>query len=476
LVSIAGGKPAPVGSFDDLDEVRTRTEETLLEIWRQILRNDTLRIDQNFFDAGGDSILAIQIVTQAIQAGLEIDLRQFYQHQTIRELAAIAVERSARRRLVGTMMEENAEIDQNAEIIVSVASLRAFGQEALERAGLAAEGARIVTEVQLEASLRGQLTHHIGSIPRYARRIAAGKINPRPRICVELETANSAKIDGDNGPGQWVGAVAMQTAIQKSKTAGIGIVTVRRSNHFGAAGHYAWQAAQAGLIGLCTTNGPVILAPTGGITPTFGNNPLAVGIPSGRHRPILLDIALSVAPRGKIGVHLAAGKPLPPGWIMDRRGRHSTNLADLASGLGVPIGEHKGYGLTLVMEILAGVLSGAAFGWDHCREQIRQYAQPPDIGHFFLAIDPQLFLSLEEFTARVDLLIDQAKGGERAEHVDEILIPGESELRARERSLSEGVRLSADTYQALRKYAAEAGLATELEDVMNSSVLENGLG
>ena len=177
-----------------------------------------------------------------------------------------------------------------------------------------------VTEVQLEASLRGQPTHHMDSIPRYARRLVSGALNPNPRIRVERESAISAAMDGDNGPGQWVAMVAMRLAIQKAQSSGMGMVTVRRSNHLGAAGHYAWEAARLGLIGLCTTNGPVILAPTGGVTPTFGNNPLGVGIPAGSQLPVLLDIAMSVAPRGKIALQVARGQPLPPGWILDRQG------------------------------------------------------------------------------------------------------------------------------------------------------------
>ena len=234
-----------------------------------------------------------------------------------------------------------------------------------------------MTEVQLEASLRGQPTHDMVSIPRYAMRIASGKINPRPRIQIERETANTAQIDGDNGPGQWVSMVAMDVAMRKACEQGVGIVSVRGSNHFGAAGHYVWEATKNGLIGLCTTNGPLVLAPTGGVTPTFGNNPLAVGIPAGRHFPILLDIAMSVAPRGKIGLAVAEGKPLPPGWILDRFGQPSTDLADLAAGLGVPIGGHKGYGLALVMEVLAGVLSGAGFGADHRPGQIAAAVSRP---------------------------------------------------------------------------------------------------
>ena len=128
----------------------------------------------------------------------------------------------------------------------------------------------------------------------------------------------------------------------------------------------------------------------------------------------------------------------------------------------MPIGGHKGYGLTLVMEVLAGVLTGAGFGWDNRREHTASMVKPANFGHFFMAIDPELFLPSAEFTARVDRLIEQTKAGDRAEGAQEILIPGESELRARERSLREGVPLRPSTYQALRKYAVKAGLDTEL--------------
>jgi LDH2 family malate/lactate/ureidoglycolate dehydrogenase len=343
-----------------------------------------------------------------------------------------------------------------------VESLRAYGREALERAGLSAEGAAIVTEVQIEASLRSQPTHGMESIPRYARRIASGAINPRPQIRIERETGISAQIDGDNGPGQWISVVAMETAIRKARERGIAIVGARRSNHFGAAGHYVWLAAREGLIGLCTTNGRLILAPTGGLTPTFGNNPLGVGVPTKHRHPILLDIAMSVAPRGKIGLQLAEGKPLPPGWILDRFGHPSTDPADLAAGLGVPIGGHKGYGLALIMEVLAGALTGAGFCLDHGREQMRQTAQPPDVGHFFMAIDPEIFMPLAEFTIRVDQMIEQAKTAERAEGVEEIFIPGEAELRAREQNIQKGVPLRPVTYRALLRHGEGVRLNTEL--------------
>jgi len=193
---------------------------------------------------------------------------------------------------------------------------------------------------------------------------------------------------------------------------------VRRSNHFGAAGHYVWEATKEDLSNLLNqrTADPGKIKkkkPTGGVTPTFGNNPLAVGIPAGRHLPILLDISMSVAPRGKIGLVLAEGKPLPPGWILDRFGQPSTELTDLAAGLGVPIGGHKGYGLALVLEVLTGVLSGAGFASDHGPTCCGRVPPLPTTGMCSLPSTQADSLPTSEFAARVDRLIDETKNGER---------------------------------------------------------------
>lgn len=453
---------------------RTHIEKILAEIWREELHLAHVGVEDNFFDLGGDSLLSIRMIRRATEAGLRLNLKQLFQHQTVAELA----------RVVGTH-DDFPDPDrqpglrpaypnpkarrEETMVTVAVESLRAYGREALEQAGLNPEGAAIVTEVQIEASLRGQPTHNMDSIPRYARQILAGALSAKPRIRIEHETRISAQIDGDNGPGQWVASMAMETAIGKARQSGIGVVGVRRSNHFGAAGHYVWMAARQGLIGLCTTNGPLILSPSGGITPIFGNNPLAAGIPAGHYPPIILDIAMSVAPRGKIGLRLAEGKPLPPGWILDRFGRPSTDPADLAAGLGVPIGGHKGYGLALIMEALAGVLPGAGFCQDHRRERMKDGSKPRDIGHFFIVIDPELFSPAAEFIGRVDRLIEQTKAARPMENVDEILIPGEAELRARERNLKYGVPLRPVTYRSLMRYKTSARLSTPLAALQQGS-------
>lgn len=350
---------------------------------------------------------------------------------------------------------------------VTVDSLRRYGEEAFRRVGLPESGAAMVTDVQLEASLRGQPTHNMGNVPGYASRVAKGLLNPTPEIRIESESAVHAGLDGDNGPGQWVGVVAMRHAIERARNGGVGLVTARRSNHYGAAGHYAWLAAREGLIGISTTNGGPCLAPWGGATPTLGNNPLGVGIPAGAYPPLLLDIAMSVAAMGKIGLAIAEGRPLPEGWVLDKQGRPSTDPADFrASLLGAPVGApavgYKGTGLSMIMEVLAGVMSGAGSPWRHRDDRHARRDYEPDLGHFFMAIDPQLFMPLEAFTARVDTMITVTKAGERMEGVEEILVPGEMELRAREQNLQQGVPLRASTYQSLEEYRQREGLTAEL--------------
>jgi amino acid adenylation domain-containing protein len=448
------------GSHDEA--LRTPTERSLAGIWGRVLRVASVGRQDNFFDLGGDSLLSVQVVRAASEAGLRLGLGDLFQNQTLEALARAADEAAAVPE-PGLATSSRSGDDPARTVWVAVEALRAWGREALEAAGLEARGAGIVTEVQLEASLRGQSTHNMIGIPRYARRIASGLMNANPDIRVERDTPLSAAIDGDNGPGQWVSVVAVEMAIRKAQEHGIGVASARRSNHFGAAGHYAWLAARRGLIGICTTNGPVVLAPTGGVTATFGNNPLAVGIPAGERAPVLLDATMSVAPRGKISLALSEGRPLEPGWILDRLGRPSTDLSDLAAGLGVPIGGHKGYGLALVMETLAGVLSGSGFCLDHRRELLRQNAGPPDTGHFFLVIDPALLMPADIFAERVDRMIEQVKSGEQAAGTAEILLPGEAELRARARHLERGMApLRFSAYEALVRYGRKAGLETPL--------------
>ena len=349
---------------------------------------------------------------------------------------------------------------------VTIESLRAYGIEAFRQVGLSEEGATTIVEVQLESNLRGQATHHMGDVPGYARRLKAGQMKTNPEFRWTRETGISALLDADNGPGQWVGVVAMRKAIEKAHTSGVGVIGTHHSNHYGAAGHYAWMAAASGLIGLSTTNGGLVIAPYGGTSARLGNDPLGVGIPTAGRLPIVLDIAMSVVAVGKIGLALMEGRPLPLGWALDKAGKPTTEPQAAMEGSGLPIAGHKGYGLAMVMETLAGVLTTAGFALDHNRETFRGGQQEHNIGHFMLALDPGLFMPIEEFRARVDRLIDDMKSSDRIEGTQEILVPGELEMRARQENLAAGsVPLLPSTLKRLVDYQLEVGLTTELEVV-----------
>ncbi len=346
----------------------------------------------------------------------------------------------------------------------TIGSLRQFGIEAFQQVGVPEDGAAIITEVQLESNLRGQATHHMGDVPGYARRLQAGQMNRTPTFTWQRESGISALMHADNGPGQWVGVVAMRKAIEKAKTSGIGIVGVHHSNHYGAAGHYAWMAAAAGLIGLSTTNGGLVIAPYGGTTPRLGNDPLGVGIPAAGRLPFVLDVAMSVVAVGKIGLAMMEGQQIPLGWAIDKEGKPTTDPRAAMDGSGLPIAGHKGYGLAMVMEMLAGVLTTAGFALDHNRETFRSGQHEHNLGHFMLALDPGLFMPASEFTARVDRLIDDMKSSDVIPGTKEILVPGELEMRARQHNLAVGsVPLLPSTLKRIEDHIAEAGLHSKIE-------------
>jgi LDH2 family malate/lactate/ureidoglycolate dehydrogenase len=230
------------------------------------------------------------------------------------------------------------------------ARLRAATVQLLLAANVTPDAAEVVADVQLEADLRGMHSHGLRAIPMYLDRIAAGIVNPRPNVRVDGNV-----VHGDDGPGQYVARRAMSEAIERAKAGGTGVAVARRSNHLGAVGYYANMAAAADLIGFATTNGNVMLPPPGGSDPVVGNNPLAWAFPGG----LEIDVATSVAAGGKVDLANAEGDPVPAGWL---------GPGGMAIPLGAPGAPHKGFGLALALEALAGVLGGARFGRQHAAE------------------------------------------------------------------------------------------------------------
>ena len=339
---------------------------------------------------------------------------------------------------------------------------------ALVRAGARSADASIVADVLLSADMRGVESHGIIRLfPYYVHRLQKGLINPTPELRILSESAAALAFDGDNGLGHATSFKAMQACIAKAQESGAAVATVRNSNHYGIAGYYAMLALPHDMIGLSFTNAASLVTPTYGRTPVLGTNPIAVAAPSGNARPYVLDMATSIVPSGKITVYERAGLEIPYGWGVDRDGAVTTDPRKvLPEGALLPLGGsdemrgYKGYGLALMVEILAGVLSGAAFG--------RTVDTAPDqtlsrIGHCFAAVRIDAFRPLAEFKADMDTLIGQLKDAPKAAGQGRIYIHGEKEFERTERSRERGVPVMAEVARLLVEDGRALGVPFDLQ-------------
>jgi LDH2 family malate/lactate/ureidoglycolate dehydrogenase len=320
--------------------------------------------------------------------------------------------------------------------------------------GLSPAHAARVAECLIDADMRGVSTHGISRIPIYAKRLREGIVNPRPKLELESPTPVVARLDGDNGMGYVVGTEAMAAAIERAKTYGIGLVFARHSNHFGMATAYLLQAVEAGLAAMVLTNASRTMPVWGGKTPFLGTSPLGLAAPAGAEPPLLLDMATSVAARGKIRRAIQRGEAIPEGWALDEHGRPTTDAEAAYRGVVLPLGGPKGSGLSLMMEAMAGVMAGAAFG-GRVRDQYSDFSAPQNVGHLFLAFRPDLFLSAGQYQADMDDLVQRAKASPLADGFDEILMPGERESRRVAEQRRQGVVVSQADFDML---AAEEAL------------------
>ena len=341
--------------------------------------------------------------------------------------------------------------------LVRIEDLRHCLIAAFERLELPHEDAEQVAELLLDSELRGHESHGVHLLGFLADAYGSG-MNPRPRIRVLHETEGALLLDGDHS--HVVGAVrAMRWCIERAhERKGMAVAGVRNSQLI-VPGFYARMAAEAALIGFACANGIPMVAPPGGRTPTFGTNPFAYAIPVGRYPPVVLDVATTTGAAFKVRLAAQRNHPLSEGMILDREGRPTTDPNEFVRGglmapLGSPAAPHKGFGLALVIDVLAGVLTGAAFARDLPSE-------PATTGNtFFWALDVEAFLPREEFLARMEAQIDQVKAGERLREVDELFVPGERSHRRYQELTTRGtVPLSATTWEALTKACASLSIS-----------------
>lgn len=336
--------------------------------------------------------------------------------------------------------------------------LESFVARVFEALHVPAEDARTVAGMMVEADLLGYGTHGVFRLRQYANRLRDGGCNPTPSRKILRETAATALLDGDDGLGQLTLTAARDLAMDKAKEAGIGWVGVRRGNHGGPAALYVRPQAQAGMAGLCAAVGSANhVAPFGGTDLLLGTNPIAIAFPSADPDPFVLDMATTVAAVGKIKVLEQRGEPMPEGWMVGRDGKPLTDPAKRGEGFLLPIGGPKGYGLSLAIGLLAGLLNGAAFGSDVV-DFTSDTESSTNTGQFVAAIDLAAFGDPAAITAAATRTFAELRASEPLPGHDPVRIPGEGRCDVRARHLANGLDLHAALRRDLDMIAKEFGL------------------
>ncbi|MDB5631487.1 MAG: lactate dehydrogenase [Tardiphaga sp.] len=350
-----------------------------------------------------------------------------------------------------------------AELNVSFDRLVAFIREALTVLGLPAADAKTVATLMAQADLQGSDGHGVTRLPQYARRIKAGGFNVSPNIRVVRDHPGTALIDGDNGMGHLVMKRAAEIAIEKARITGIAWVSSQFSNHAGPASLYASMPLAHGMIGLYFAVGNANhLPPWGGLDMLLSTNPIAAAIPAGNERAIVLDMATTVAAYGKVKTKALRGETMPEGWMIDREGKPLTDPKRAEEGMLLPLGGmeagYKGYGLALIIGLLAGTLGGAAMGKDVI-DFNHDDGSVTNTGQAIAAINIAAFGEVDVFKSSVDKLIGDLRGSARIPGVDRIYVPGERSHEIRERRSSDGIPIASALLQGLDKLAGELGIA-----------------
>lgn len=342
---------------------------------------------------------------------------------------------------------------------------RQIGRQALtdkllvlfQKLGVSQEDAKMVADTLIKADQWGVASHGVMRVERYVRCLQSGGILPDAEFTVDQQFGGWVRASGNGGLGIPASCKATKLVIKLAKEHGIAIVNLRQSHHNGAEGVYADMIAKEGMIGMVMSTGNPIMAVTGSCEATIGNNPFAYAVPAGKYGTLMMDVAMSAVADGKIRVLKSMGKLLDPGCVLDKNG-NPTNVPDeyLDGGVLLPFGAHKGYGLSVMVECMAGIMSGAALTHD-----INSWNEIPghcgNTGHLFMAMDISKMMDLGEYIHSVETMIEQFKSAKKAEGVSEIFYPGELEQR-RAAQAGETVTLLESTWQSLEAAFASCGL------------------
>jgi L-2-hydroxycarboxylate dehydrogenase (NAD+) len=342
--------------------------------------------------------------------------------------------------------------------IVSHSALQRFLQAAFEHEGLPTADAAQVARLMADADAQGSDGHGAIRLPQYVKRIRTGGINKHPHIRVVQERAAMAVVDGDNGMGHLVVSRAVDIAIEKARSTGVAWVNTRFSNHAGPASLYSRKPLEHDMLGLYFAVGNANhLPPWGGMDMLLSTNPISAGIPGAKEPPVVLDMATTVAAYGKVKAKAKRGEMMPEGWMIDRQGAPLLDPKRANEGFLLPIGEHKGYGLALLVGLLAGTLGGAAMG----REVIdfnADHVTVTNTGQAILVIDLAAFGDPAHFKSAVDVLVRDIRNSEKLPGVERIWLPGEQSHEKRQRYMEKGIPMATVLVDELNALGAEMGI------------------
>ncbi|MFP3958757.1 MAG: Ldh family oxidoreductase [Spirochaetaceae bacterium] len=360
---------------------------------------------------------------------------------------------------------------ESTQRLIPFETLERFVNDVFLRLGVPPEDARICADVLLQSDLRGIDSHGIGRLAMYHDRIRAGIQSPTTEIETLRETETTATLDGHHGMGHVIAYRAMRTAMEKAAAYGMGAVAVRNSTHYGFAGYYPLMATREDMLGLTVTNARPGVAPTFGVRPMIGTNPLSFGAPTDLPFSFLIDAATSITQRGKLEHLHRRDQPTPEGWVIGHDGRPRTDtgplLSDLVAGtaamlplggIGETFGGHKGYGYGTMVEILSAALSGGAYLWDLTGLDERGDPRPYRLGHFFLAIDIAHFIDPPAFRRIATGILRELQRSPKAPGHDRIYVAGEKEHESEQRRRASGIPVNDTLAATLDRVGTELDL------------------
>lgn len=349
---------------------------------------------------------------------------------------------------------------------VSYEALHRFTTRAFQNVGMSEVDAKTGADVLTLTDAWGTFTHGTKSVRGYLKRLKAGGLRPKGRPHIAAQGPAWAIVDGDSSLGMVTSTFAMKTAIDKARNCGVAYVGVRNSCHYGAAGCYAWQAARDGFVGLSMANDIPTVAAPGSREAITGSNPISYAIPAGRYRAIMLDMSVATVAGGKVYAARTRGEQIPNNWLLDGKGKPTVDPSGFPQvGALQPAAGHKGYGIALLIEALAGILTGASITWKVGSWMLDDAAKHTDHGAAFIAIDLAAMMPADQFRHRTEGLVDEIHNAPRAEGSSRIYVPGEMEWERYDRSMQEGIALPPDVASSLKEAAEMSGLS--LKDELN---------